>query len=563
MALLNFKYGVHAKLPSQITNGTVYITTDEKAMYVDLNNERIRLSNIITLKDVTEWQALKPPYNTEAFYYIADANALLRCSGTKMVDGKEVGNWVQINSLGDLPERMLAEEAYTKELKETILPDINAALAALRQKDEQLDNFDDAITLSLDNLYKVVGCIGSGSTLPDKSTCNPNDLFLLINADGSAVLKIVKEYTLADGETKTRQWEDYTNTDLAGRIEFLTEKVSKMAENGELNTFIETATARFEAIEKRLDDDEAAIEGLQTDLEEVGNTADSAHQLATSNKDTIENDISPKLTKAQEDIVAINADLQTKQAAIEANAKAAKDAHDAANAAQGTANQAVADAKAAQDTADQAVADAKAANDNANTRVLQSAYDEKMGSLDAKDAALEKAIGDAIKKAEDELASRMQEADAMQYIGTVAKAEDLPTSGMKVGYTYKSVGEFDYNPNADTTIKVYVGDLLIANGTEDEELLDAEGNPNESFGYITSDLVWDVVPSGYIADYNPEMGVTKMADNSAMVHLTSGAPTEEGDLGKITIETDAASALTLTTTADKLVIGMAWTSFDA
>ena len=533
-------------------------------MYVDLNNERIRLSNIITLKDVTEWQALKPPFNTEAFYYIADpeVNALLRCNGTKIVNGEEVGNWVQINSLGDLPERMLAEEAYTKQLKETILPNIDAALLALEKKDEQLDKVDAALTLSLDNLYKVVGCIGSGSTLPDKSACNPNDLFLLINADGSAVLKIVKEYTVADGSTTTRQWEDYTNTDLAGRIEFLTEKVSKMAENGELNTFIETATARFEAIEKRVGDNETAIGDLQADLEEVGNTADSAHQLALANKDTIDTDISPKLAQAQKDIVDINADLQTKQAAINANAAAAKAAHDAADAAQGTANQAVADAKAAQDTADQAIKDAAAANANANTRVLQSVYDEKMGSLDAKDAALEKAIGDAIKKAEDELASRMQEADAMQYIGTVAKAEDLPTSGMKVGYTYKSVGEFDYSPNADTTIKVYVGDLLIANGTEDEELLDAEGNPNEAFGYITSDLVWDVVPSGYIADYNPEMGVTKIDNNSAMVHLTSGAPTAEGDLGKITIAADAASAVTLTTTANQLVIGMAWTSFD-
>ena len=34
--LLNFKFGQYASLPTATTAGTVYVTTDERAMYIDL-----------------------------------------------------------------------------------------------------------------------------------------------------------------------------------------------------------------------------------------------------------------------------------------------------------------------------------------------------------------------------------------------------------------------------------------------------------------------------------------------------------------------------------------------
>ena len=63
MAMLNFKYGLHKNLPAFKSGeniGTIYVTTDEKAMYVDLDGGRIRLSQIITCT-YAEWNALKPP----------------------------------------------------------------------------------------------------------------------------------------------------------------------------------------------------------------------------------------------------------------------------------------------------------------------------------------------------------------------------------------------------------------------------------------------------------------------------------------------------------------------
>lgn len=94
MALLKFKKGLYDKLPSERVDGTVYITTDEKAMYVDYLNEetsqldRIRIGQIVTLTS-EEWEAKKPPFSTDVFYYITDLNALVKYNGT---------TWVQINS---------------------------------------------------------------------------------------------------------------------------------------------------------------------------------------------------------------------------------------------------------------------------------------------------------------------------------------------------------------------------------------------------------------------------------------------------------------------------------
>lgn len=105
MSMLNFKYGSFKNLPevSNATNGTIYVTTDEKAMYVDLDNTRIRLSQIITLADTKEWQDLVPPYSTEAFYYIVEANALLKYNGTGSDE-----KWTQINSTTALSEALTA-----------------------------------------------------------------------------------------------------------------------------------------------------------------------------------------------------------------------------------------------------------------------------------------------------------------------------------------------------------------------------------------------------------------------------------------------------------------------
>ena len=133
--MLNFKHGLFANLPQTKSAGTIYVTTDEKAMYVDLPNadnvvERIRLSQIITLSTY-DWQNLTPPYSTEAFYYVSDANALLKYNGTQ---------WVQLNSTADLETAIstLNTKLYGADGQSGDVGTLKNDVANLKEKDTEL-----------------------------------------------------------------------------------------------------------------------------------------------------------------------------------------------------------------------------------------------------------------------------------------------------------------------------------------------------------------------------------------------------------------------------------------
>ena len=98
MAMLKFNKGLYANLPAAHTEGNVYITTDEHAMYVDISaSKRIRIGQIISLTSA-EWEAKKPPYADDVFYYLTDVNALLRY--VKNAEGNY--EWKQINSTAEI-----------------------------------------------------------------------------------------------------------------------------------------------------------------------------------------------------------------------------------------------------------------------------------------------------------------------------------------------------------------------------------------------------------------------------------------------------------------------------
>jgi hypothetical protein len=55
MANIIFKRGTLANLPAAINDGHVYVTTDEKAMYIDIDSaHRIRLTDVVMLSDTNQ-----------------------------------------------------------------------------------------------------------------------------------------------------------------------------------------------------------------------------------------------------------------------------------------------------------------------------------------------------------------------------------------------------------------------------------------------------------------------------------------------------------------------------
>jgi hypothetical protein len=244
--MLNFKYGKFENLPARTsdTNGTIYITTDEKAMYVDLDNQRIRLSQIITLSS-HDWQTLPPPYSTEAFYYVSDANALLKYTGSA---------WIQLNSTKDLTDALsglgflgvlASKPSNTSGTKgqictvgstnyiytgsewvscgtvgaeildlATIVGGHTQTIGTHSQAIADLKSKDTAIEGTIDLISKAMGYVGSGADLP--KSANEGDIFI----HGTTV----KVYCKNPATATTASWNALGNDskrleDLRARVE--------------------------------------------------------------------------------------------------------------------------------------------------------------------------------------------------------------------------------------------------------------------------------------------------------------------------------------------------------
>lgn len=87
MANVLFKKGLLASLPSTKVEGTIYVTTDERAMYLDVSDsERIRLGDFIEVANIASLPSTGA--NISALYYATAENVLAKWNGT---------SWIQIN----------------------------------------------------------------------------------------------------------------------------------------------------------------------------------------------------------------------------------------------------------------------------------------------------------------------------------------------------------------------------------------------------------------------------------------------------------------------------------
>jgi len=93
MATVAFKKGLAANLPSSKVEGTIYVTSDERAVYLDLDgNTRIRIGNYQEYPTVAAL-ALNANPSTSALYYIAEDNVLARWNGDTYETIVAGGGW--------------------------------------------------------------------------------------------------------------------------------------------------------------------------------------------------------------------------------------------------------------------------------------------------------------------------------------------------------------------------------------------------------------------------------------------------------------------------------------
>ncbi len=85
MAMVNFKKGLLADLPATKAEGTFYVTTDERALYLDIDGStRVRIGDFQEFATLAALQANTNP-STTALYYIADVNCLAKWNGSAYI----------------------------------------------------------------------------------------------------------------------------------------------------------------------------------------------------------------------------------------------------------------------------------------------------------------------------------------------------------------------------------------------------------------------------------------------------------------------------------------------
>lgn len=85
MATVAFKKGLLANLPGTYTEGTFYVTTDERALYLDIDGStRVRIGDFQEFATLQALQANTNP-STTALYYITELNVLAKWNGTSYV----------------------------------------------------------------------------------------------------------------------------------------------------------------------------------------------------------------------------------------------------------------------------------------------------------------------------------------------------------------------------------------------------------------------------------------------------------------------------------------------
>lgn len=101
MALVNFKKGLRAGLPATYSEGTFYVTTDERAIYLDVSDSaRIRLGDFQEFATIEALTANTNP-NTTALYYVSDINCLAKWNGSEYVQINRDTGATSIEVVGD------------------------------------------------------------------------------------------------------------------------------------------------------------------------------------------------------------------------------------------------------------------------------------------------------------------------------------------------------------------------------------------------------------------------------------------------------------------------------
>lgn len=187
MATVAFKKGLLAALPSTYTEGTFYVTTDERAIYLDVDGStRIRIGDFQEFATLQALQANTNP-STTALYYITDLNVLAKWNGSAYVQinldtgatSIEVvgdGNAVTAASYDPATRKITLTKGATHTTAEDVSNAIDLAIGELGNKegDTPYANVKDYVDTKIADV--VAGSIEGLGALASKDKVAESDL---------------------------------------------------------------------------------------------------------------------------------------------------------------------------------------------------------------------------------------------------------------------------------------------------------------------------------------------------------------------------------------------------
>ena len=236
MANVLFKKGLLAGLKNApIKEGTIYVTTDERAMYLDVDaSTRIRLGDFIEVDNIAALPSTGA--NVSALYYATAENVLAKWSGSA---------WVQIN-----PDNWFELKSFTQTLTSNTGSD-GATTVQVVSKIEQVNEADKSGGRHGSEYTSLLKFKDDGSvTISTEGTDT-----IKISATDQSVSDVAHHYTpigdgtLVEAETDTNETSNTfitgVKTDAAGHVVKVTSKAAVIdkVSNAQLNSTDETAGA--------------------------------------------------------------------------------------------------------------------------------------------------------------------------------------------------------------------------------------------------------------------------------------------------------------------------------
>lgn len=644
--------------------GTVYITQDEQAMYVDTlvtrtkegksvqQKERIRLQGTVQyFESLKSWQdSVAPPYSTDVIYYIADKDALMKYGAN--------GKWIQLNataaSVQDAVSTLQGLIAGNADLIAANADAISVLEGEMDNAEGRLDAIEKAIGTDADATGSILERL---ETAEQNIASNDKDIASLdgrvdtleafvtehesniedISSIRDRVTQAEKDIASNDKDIANLQAKDNAlDKDIAGintKINNINTEIGNIKLTDDEQT--ESISANSESIDNlvklvgaanltagggktvisRVTANEESIAGLRTnigtydnnkgniatrldniegDIGEYKGSKTIAQDLAavilqaqeTSNnlgdfQETVESTYATKvalqdetkartdadtiltnnlnkttqtLTTLKGDYETVKANLTSRMTEVEELAANTSDAFTAfknndfatlknrVGTAEGNITNLqgrVTTLETWKTTASGQISDLQGRM-NAEEATTEE-FEERISANEDKLAGISTTVVDAIDAVEtsleDKINDEIRAVNAMQYKNGVTKKSELPTTGVKIGWTYVATSNFALDDNTD----VYAGDLLVATGTEDE-----------TTGVLTS-VSWDHVKTGYLHTQAPVLSTN---NNSEIVLTSLGGEGAEGDLGKIKVQ--VSENLSLSISNNTISISQVW-----